>query len=101
METVKQSGPTPVTAGDSKPRSSSGQAANPKQQFLAAVVSMSWQLAIVVLIPVVGGFKLDEHTKSSPLWTIVGFVLAMIGMAIVVQRAVKEVSPPTSKGKTS
>lgn len=52
---------------------------------------MSWQLAIVVLIPVIGGFKLDQHFNTSPLWTIVGFLIAIGGMVIVVKRAVSAV----------
>ena len=58
---------------------------------------MSWQLAIVVLIPVIGGYKLDQRFKSLPLWTITGFVLAMLGMAIVLLRMLKVVEVRASK----
>jgi F0F1-type ATP synthase assembly protein I len=74
-------------------------ARTPKQLFVGAVLSMSWQLAVVVLVPVVGGFKIDQHFQTTPVGTIVGFVLAIAGMAIVVQRAVKEVTPPSGGGK--
>ncbi len=69
---------------------------NPKRDFYLAATTMSWQLAIVVLVPVVGGFKLDEHFDSLPLWTFVGFSVAMIGMAIIVWRQLQVLSPGTS-----
>lgn len=63
---------------------------NPKNQFIGASLSMSWQLAVVVLVPIVGGYKLDQHFKTSPLWVIFGFVLAMIGFFIIIQRVLSE-----------
>lgn len=65
-----------------------------RQQFFAAAANMSWQLAIVVLVPVIGGFKLDQHLHSAPLWTITGFGLAIIGMGMVVWRQLQLFSPP-------
>ena len=65
---------------------------SPSSEFLVAALSMSWQLAVVVLVPVVGGFKLDQHLSSAPLWTIVGFVLAMAGMGAVVWRQLQQLN---------
>ena len=58
---------------------------NPSQSrlFISMALDMSWRLAAVVLVPIIGGFKLDEHFKTTPLLTIVGFILAMAGMALV------------------
>jgi F0F1-type ATP synthase assembly protein I len=77
--------------GGSQTNTVSPQAA--KQQFIAATLSMSWQLALVVLIPVVGGFKLDQHLKTTPALTITGFIVAIVGMAVVVRRALQAVTP--------
>jgi len=68
-------------------------AANPRRDFYLAATNMSWQLAIVVLLPIVGGFKLDEHWHSLPLWTFVGFALAMVGMGVVLWRQLQLLSP--------
>ncbi len=69
---------------------------------MAAALNMSWQLAIVVLVPFVGGFKLDNHFHSAPLWTIIGFVLALAGMSLVVWRQAQQLTPPsTGKGASS
>lgn len=59
--------------------------------FLGAVVSMSWQLAVVVLVPVVGGFKLDERLDTLPALTILGFIVAMAGVFIVLKRMLQEI----------
>jgi len=89
--------PTRVNGGDQTNTDASNAAI---QQFISAVLSMSWQLALVVLIPIIGGFKLDQHLKTTPLWTIVGFVLAIIAGAVVVQRTIKDITPP-NKEKSS
>jgi len=46
-------------------------------------IDMSWKLAIVVLVPIIGGYELDKHLKTSPAFIIAGFLLAMAGMALV------------------
>lgn len=51
--------------------------------FISMALDMSWRLAIAVLVPVIAGFKLDEKFKTTPLLTIVGFLLAMGGFALV------------------
>lgn len=67
---------------------------NPRTEFLAAALSMSWQLAAVVLVPIIGGFEIDKKLNTLPLLTIVGFFMAMIGMALVVWRQLQLFAPP-------
>ena len=64
---------------------------------------MSWQLAIVVLVPIIGGFELDQKLNTLPALTIVGFVVAMVGMGAVVWRQLQIFAPPlpSSKGRRS
>ncbi|HXE09935.1 MAG TPA: AtpZ/AtpI family protein [Verrucomicrobiae bacterium] len=70
-----------------------------RQQFLVAAANMSWQLAIVVLVPVIGGFELDKKFDTLPALTIVGFILAMVGMAAVVWRQLQLFSPPATHNR--
>ncbi len=63
--------------------------------FVSMALDMSWRLAIVVLVPIIGGFKLDEVLHLTPLLTITGFVLAMGGMALVLWRMLREASEIT------
>jgi F0F1-type ATP synthase assembly protein I len=55
----------------------------PSRVFVSMALDMSWRLAIAVLVPIIGGFKLDEALDTTPLLTIVGFLLAMGGMALI------------------
>jgi F0F1-type ATP synthase assembly protein I len=61
--------------------------------FMGAALSMSWQLAIVVLLPIIGGHMLDTHLHSLPLYTILGFVVAVLGAGVVVWKQAIAVSP--------
>jgi F0F1-type ATP synthase assembly protein I len=76
------------------PSDMSNRAGSDKATFLAAATTMSWQLAIVVLVPLLGGAKLDDVFNTAPLLTIVGFGLAMVGMGAVVWRQLQLHSPP-------
>jgi F0F1-type ATP synthase assembly protein I len=67
---------------------------NHRGEFFAAAANMSWQLAIVVLVPIIGGFELDKKLGTLPALTIIGFFLAMAGMAAVVWRQMQLFSPP-------
>ncbi len=59
-----------------------------RAQFTSAAIGMSWQLMIIVLVPIIGGYKLDEHLATLPVWTLVGLVVALIGSIVVIRRAV-------------
>ncbi len=69
----------------------------PAAAFISLALDMSWRLAIAVLVPIIGGFELDRHLHTLPLLTILGFVFAMAGMALVLQQTLKaagQVPPP-------
>ena len=51
--------------------------------FISLTLDMSWRLAIVVLVPIIGGFYLDRWLGTSPVFMITGFVAAMVGMGLV------------------
>ena len=78
-------------------RKSPEQTKDLKAEFLGAAFNLSWQLAIVFLIPVIGGFKLDEHFRTSPLYTLIGFALAILGVCVVLRGVLKEFSPGVKK----
>jgi F0F1-type ATP synthase assembly protein I len=84
--------PSPAKSA-AKPAAKADQS-NPRGQFFAAALSMSWQLAIVVLVPIIGGFELDKALDILPVLTIAGFFIAMTGMALVVWHQLQVFSPP-------
>lgn len=51
--------------------------------FISMALSMTWRLAIVVLVPIVGGYYLDQWLNMTPVFTITGFFLAMAGIGLV------------------
>ncbi len=57
-----------------KPAAKSQYSSTPGRDFLIAALSMSWQLAIVVLVPIIGGFELDKILGTVPVLTMIGFL---------------------------
>jgi F0F1-type ATP synthase assembly protein I len=88
----------PSVSGGTPSHSSIDQTLYQRNLFLVMAANMTWQLAIVVLVPVVGGFKLDEHYDSSPWFTLLGVVIAAAGMTLVLLRVVKQAAQRVSKG---
>jgi F0F1-type ATP synthase assembly protein I len=76
---------TPSPKAD-KAQSSGGGNDNTLMMFIGAVADMSWRMALVVLVPIIGGYELDKHLKTSPSFTILGFILAMVGTFLVLKK---------------
>jgi F0F1-type ATP synthase assembly protein I len=74
---------TSVAAGDKTPTDNSSYL---KAMFVTSAFSMGWQLAVAVIVPIVGGFEIDQRYHTSPIWEIVGFVLAALGFVVVIRR---------------
>ncbi len=49
---------------------------SPKSAF--SYVSVGMQLAATILICVIGGYKLDQYYKKTPIFLILGTVLGMV-----------------------
>ncbi len=50
---------------------------------------MTWQLAVVVLVPVLGGVELDKATGTSSAYVWVGLGVALLGSILVMWRTVR------------
>lgn len=48
-----------------------------QQLFMSTMISLSWQLLIVVVVPFVGGHWLDGKLHKTPLFTLLGLGLAL------------------------
>jgi len=62
---------------------------SPSAVFITLVLDMTWRLAIVILVPVIGGYELDKALKTTPTITILGFVVAMAGMAFILWKTLQ------------
>jgi F0F1-type ATP synthase assembly protein I len=65
------------------------QVSDPKQTFAFAALNMSWQLAVVVLVPILLGVQLDKALGTSYLGVTFGILLALAGSGLVVWRALQ------------
>lgn len=87
-ETVTTEKAVPVAQNSGGTQPKFDQAMYQRNLFLILLLSMTWQLAIVVLIPLVGGHELDKHYHTAPLWTVIGGVVALLGVAAVLRNIV-------------
>ncbi len=85
-----ESTPSPKLSAKATPNEATN-TDNPTSVFISAALDMSWRLAVVVLVPIIGGFQLDKRLHMTPLLTITGFLLAMGGMAVVLMRMLQQV----------
>ena len=82
--------PAPDAGTQQNRRSNTEDAFYQQSLFLSMALNMTWQLALVVLVPIVGGYMLDQHYHTSPWLTVVGAVVGMLGVAGVLYRIVAE-----------
>lgn len=78
--------PTPA-ANNSQVRV--GKPETPKSVFMTMALDMSWRLAVAVLVPIIGGFELDSKLGTTPLLTVLGFIIAMAAAALVMWRTLQ------------
>lgn len=73
--------------------------------FVVTLLNMTWQLAIAVLVPVIGGFYLDQYFSTEPWFLASGIALAavaVIGVMIgTVKRANKQAARLLKQSKES
>ena len=62
------------------------------QSSAAVALSMSWQLLIVIVLPIVGGHLLDTRYDTGPVWMIVGMVIGLVGTILVVWQTVQQLN---------
>ena len=65
---------------------------NARQKFMVNAINMSWQLAVMVVVRVVAGIKLDQRFDSSASLTLSGFFLAAFAGCMVVWKTVQNVN---------
>ncbi len=55
-------------------------------------LSMSWQLVVVVVAPILAGHWLDRHYHKASLWTIIGLIVSAAGMIAVVYQTNRQIT---------
>jgi F0F1-type ATP synthase assembly protein I len=80
--------PSPASAA-SNSKVTVGKPENPKSVFAAMAMDMSWRLALAVLVPIIGGYQLDSRLGTTPMITLLGFVVAMAAAGLVMWRTMQ------------
>ena len=88
---------TPTITPDGSQSLAKGSGDVPSSAALA--LSMSWQLLVVVLLPIMGGHILDVRFKSSPIFMILGIVFGLIGSMVVVTFTVRQMNEVMNQPK--
>jgi len=79
------------TKGGSSPSPVAPEKSNAaKQQFVGLAIKMSWQLATVVLVPIIGGSLLDKALKTNHTLSFIGLGVAAIGSVLVMWGIMQE-----------
>lgn len=78
---------TPTHAGgeSDSSRAAKGQVTT----FVGMALNMSWQLAIVIFVPILAGVQLDKHFDTSYLYTFIGLGIAVVASTLVMWRTLK------------
>jgi hypothetical protein len=62
---------------------------NQRGVFVTMALTMSWQLAIVILVPILAGVRLDKTLGTGTTLTLVGLGVAVIGSIAVMWRTMQ------------
>jgi F0F1-type ATP synthase assembly protein I len=72
-------------------------ALNARRMFVVSTLNMGWQLAGMVIIPVLVGVKLDLKFDSKPSYTLAALVIAIFGSIIVIKNNINRVNKEMSQ----
>ena len=78
--------PTSIKGGQTPSSKEQEKTPDVRRQFVSATITMSWQLAIVVLVPIIGGVELDKAFGTSHVCLFIGLAIAAIGTTVVLWR---------------
>ncbi|HUB93363.1 MAG TPA: AtpZ/AtpI family protein [Verrucomicrobiae bacterium] len=85
--------PTPLRGGHKAPSGDTPVApeksAVVRNQFVIMALNMSWQLALVVLVPIILGVKLGKVAGADTAGTFIGLGIAVIGSIAVMWRTLQ------------
>ncbi len=100
-ETTTPPTPSPKPAANNS-QVTVGKPEDPQSVFVGMALDMSWRLAAVVLVPIIGGYELDSHLGTTPFITVVGFLVAIGGVIVVMRQTVKAANKlPMPKSSTA
>jgi F0F1-type ATP synthase assembly protein I len=94
-----QSTPDKSQKNSQPPKSKFDQTMYQRNLFMSLGLDMTWQLALVVIVPIVGGYALDKHYHTTPWLLVAGFIIAAVGVFGVLSRVVSEATQKSNYNK--
>jgi hypothetical protein len=92
MEKSAAQSATPQSLGGKKSSKSEKTTVNSSRQqsqFVGMALTMGWQLAVVVLVPIIGGVELGKAVGAQTVLTIIGLASAVLGSILVMWRTMQ------------
>lgn len=81
-----------VTKSAGKTTTSGEAVKKAKRLFFVGLLDISWRLASAIIIPVVGGYWLDNKTGSGSLFTLIGLFSGTILAGFIIYKTSKKLS---------
>lgn len=81
---------------ESRSDANSGESFRQRSFFIVLAVNMTWQLAVAVLLPLLGGYYLDQYFGTAPWLVVTGSVLAAVGVMGVMMNIVRLANQQTN-----
>ena len=81
-----------VTKSAGKTTTSGEAVKKAKRLFFVGLIDISWRLAAGIIIPVVGGYWLDNKTGSGSLFTLIGLFSGTILAGFIIYKTSKRLS---------
>lgn len=66
---------------------------------VSQALGLAWQLALVVIVPIVGGYILDQHYHREPWLTLAGLFVAVVGVFGILSRLASSEARQAEKPK--
>jgi F0F1-type ATP synthase assembly protein I len=79
---------TPQSEGGNRPDNGID-SSRQKSQFVSMALTMGWQLAVAVLVPVIGGVELDKAFDTAPALLLTGLGVALLASVAVMWRTMQ------------
>lgn len=65
---------------------------DPRSRMLTSMISMGWRMAVMIMVPIIIGLKLDERYGTKPSWVLSGFFFGLAGSAYLIYNEYKEIN---------
>lgn len=76
-------------ANNTSANDQSKETANQRGVFVSMALTMSWQLALVILVPIIAGVRLDKVFSTGETLTFAGLGVAVLGSVAVMWRTLQ------------